>query len=251
MLIDWFTVVAQIVNFLALVALLKHFFWARLVKAIDEREKRIAGRLAEAEAKKHQAELAVERAQAQSLEDERARAALLAQAQREADELGMRTIREARESVRALQKKWLDELDRDKAAFLSDVRRRSAAQMIAVIRRALADLACADLQNSTVHVFMEKLHSLDAATLREIIAGGKLIVATAGDLPEEEQNEIRLALAPAALEFVRDPALAWGIELRTGGRKIGWNLDGYLDSLEQSLGEELERPAASLLQMVS
>ena len=27
MLIDWFTVVAQIVNFLVLVALLKHFLW--------------------------------------------------------------------------------------------------------------------------------------------------------------------------------------------------------------------------------
>ncbi len=31
MLIDWFTVVAQIINFLVLVALLKHFLWGRLV----------------------------------------------------------------------------------------------------------------------------------------------------------------------------------------------------------------------------
>jgi F-type H+-transporting ATPase subunit b len=49
MLIDWFTVAAQIVNFLVLVALLKHFLWGRLVRAIDEREKRIAGRLSAAE----------------------------------------------------------------------------------------------------------------------------------------------------------------------------------------------------------
>ena len=47
MLIDWFTVVAEIVNFLILVALLKRFLWGRLVQAIDEREKRISGRLAE------------------------------------------------------------------------------------------------------------------------------------------------------------------------------------------------------------
>ena len=32
MLIDWFTVVAQIVNFLVLVALLKHFLYGRLVR---------------------------------------------------------------------------------------------------------------------------------------------------------------------------------------------------------------------------
>ena len=52
MLIDWFTVVAQIVNFLILVALLKHFLYGPLVRAIDAREERIAARLAEAERKR-------------------------------------------------------------------------------------------------------------------------------------------------------------------------------------------------------
>ena len=47
MLIDWFTVVAQIVNFLVLVALMKHFLYGRLLRAIDEREAGIAARLAE------------------------------------------------------------------------------------------------------------------------------------------------------------------------------------------------------------
>ena len=48
MLIDWFTVVAQIVNFLVLVALMKYFLYERIVRTIDEREKHIAKRLAEA-----------------------------------------------------------------------------------------------------------------------------------------------------------------------------------------------------------
>jgi F-type H+-transporting ATPase subunit b len=38
--IDWFTLVAQIANFLILVALLKHFLYNRIIKAMDEREKR-------------------------------------------------------------------------------------------------------------------------------------------------------------------------------------------------------------------
>jgi F-type H+-transporting ATPase subunit b len=37
-LIDWFTVVAQIVNFLILVALLKHFLYDRIIRAMDKRE---------------------------------------------------------------------------------------------------------------------------------------------------------------------------------------------------------------------
>ena len=81
MLIDWFTVVAQIVNFLVLVALLKHFLFGRLVKAIDERKKKVESCLADAEAKSKEAERQVELAQARTLEQEQKRDQMLAEAQ--------------------------------------------------------------------------------------------------------------------------------------------------------------------------
>ena len=56
MLINWFTVVAQAVNFLILVWLLKRFLYSHVLHAIDEREKGIANQLAEAEAKKAEAQ---------------------------------------------------------------------------------------------------------------------------------------------------------------------------------------------------
>ena len=45
MLIDWFTVSAQVVNFLILVWLLKRFLYRPILNAIDAREKRIAKEL--------------------------------------------------------------------------------------------------------------------------------------------------------------------------------------------------------------
>ena len=54
MFVDWFTVIAQIVNFLVLVALMQHFFYKRLVNAIDTREKRIENQMAEADQKNQQ-----------------------------------------------------------------------------------------------------------------------------------------------------------------------------------------------------
>jgi F-type H+-transporting ATPase subunit b len=52
MLIDWFTVGAQALNFLILVWLLKRFLYKPILHAIDEREKRIAAELADADAKR-------------------------------------------------------------------------------------------------------------------------------------------------------------------------------------------------------
>jgi len=43
--INWFTVIAQIVNFLILVWLLKRFLYKPVLKAIAEREQKIASRL--------------------------------------------------------------------------------------------------------------------------------------------------------------------------------------------------------------
>ncbi|MDT8272548.1 MAG: F0F1 ATP synthase subunit B, partial [Desulfomonilia bacterium] len=47
--IDLFTWGAQIVNFLILVALLRHFLYGRIVHAIDTRQEKIASRWDEAE----------------------------------------------------------------------------------------------------------------------------------------------------------------------------------------------------------
>jgi len=52
MLIDWFTVGAQALNFIILVWLLKRFLYKPILGAVDAREKRIAAELADAAARK-------------------------------------------------------------------------------------------------------------------------------------------------------------------------------------------------------
>ncbi len=243
MLIDWFTVVAQIINFLLLVALMKHFLYGRLVRAIDEREKRIAERLAEAEDKNREAELQIQQVRARTIEQERQRDQMIAQAQREADEQRGQMLQTARESVRKLEAKWHEELDREKKAFLEEIRRRAGDEILTIVRRALADLACSDVQQCAVQVFLEKLRSFDAAALGEM-TGGELRVLSAIDLPEETRGQVRQVLESRLgkqvdLQFVRTPGMTWGIELRGGGRRMGWTADSYVECLEESLKEEM------------
>ena len=77
MLIDWFTVVAQAINFLILVWLLKRFLYKPILHAIDEREKGIAAQLAEAEAKKAEAQKERDEFQHKNETFDQERAALL------------------------------------------------------------------------------------------------------------------------------------------------------------------------------
>jgi len=55
MLIDWFTVGAQVLNFVVLIWLLRRFLYQPVLNAIAAREKRIADQIADAAAKEAQA----------------------------------------------------------------------------------------------------------------------------------------------------------------------------------------------------
>src|SRR5665648_272520 len=84
MLIDWFTVFAQALNFLILVWLMKRFLYKPILHAIDAREKRISAELADADAKKADAKKESDEFKRKNEEFDRERTALFSKATDEA-----------------------------------------------------------------------------------------------------------------------------------------------------------------------
>src|SRR5665811_1288851 len=110
MLIDWFTVGAQALNFLVLVWLMKRFLYKPILHAIDEREKRIAAELANADAKEAKAQKERDEFQHKNEEFDQQRAALLKKATEEAQAERQRLLDEARKAAAALSAKRMDAL---------------------------------------------------------------------------------------------------------------------------------------------
>jgi F-type H+-transporting ATPase subunit b len=98
MLIDWFTVAAQALNFLILVWLMKRFLYKPILNAIDAREKLIAKELADADAKKAEAQKEHEEFQKKNEEFDQQRAALLTKATDEAKTERERLLDDARKA---------------------------------------------------------------------------------------------------------------------------------------------------------
>lgn len=247
MLIDWFTVAAQIVNFVVLVALMKRFLYGPLVKAIDAREEHIAAQLAEADRNNQQAGLKTEQVQREISELENRCAKMIAEARSEADRKKNEMVATARDSVRAQEQTWREDLRLEQSTFFSEVRRTAADEILAITRRVLADLAGTDIERSAVEVFLEKLRSFDVEALKKLL-GGPLTVVSATELPPELQHRIEETIglcvgSPVPLRFERTPDLAWGIELRGDGQRIGWTPGGYLDALEEKLKSEIDQRA--------
>jgi F-type H+-transporting ATPase subunit b len=240
MLIDWFTVVAQIVNFLILVALLKHFLYGRLVEAMDARENRIAARLAEAEQKNQESERRSEQIRLDEEQRRREREQMLAGARQEADSQRDAMLQAARDSIRALETRWHEDLEQEKISLLQEVRRRAAAEILAITRRALADLASSDIERCTLEAFLAKLQTLDPSSL-----GDQVVLLSASEIPDASRHRIEDTLHHrfgdrVQLRLERAPNLAWGLELRSNGHRIGWNSESYMESLDENLRKALE-----------
>ncbi len=249
MLIDWFTVLAQVVNFLILVWLLKRFLYRPILDAIDAREKRIAKELADADAKKAEALKERDEFQHKNEAFDRQRAALLSKATDEATVERQRLLDEARKAADALSAKRLEALRMEQQSLSQALSHRAREEVFAIARKALADLATTSLEERMGEVFTRRLREMDdkaKTSLGEALksASAPGLVRSAFDLPAEQRAGIQNALnetfsADIRLRFETAPDLVSGIELTTNGHKVGWSIADYLASLEENVDEFL------------
>ena len=257
MLIDWFTVGAQVVNFLILVWLLKHFLYRPILNAIDAREKRIASELADADAKKAEAEQERHAFQHKNDEFDGQRAALLSQAQAEAKVERSRLLDEARQEAEILNAKRRETLRNDAHHLNQVISRRAQQEVFAIARKALTDLAGTSLEQRMGEVFIRRLREMDDDTKSRLTAALKsasdpALVRSAFDLPAEQRTAIGNALnetfsADIQVRFETEPDLISGIELSTNGQKVAWSIADYLVALQNGADEllkEKSRPEA-------
>jgi F-type H+-transporting ATPase subunit b len=255
-LIDWFTVAAQIVNFLILVALLKRFLYRPIVRAMDAREAGIASLMEEAQATQKAAAQERDAFHGKMAEFESRREAYLAQAREEAESQQTELLQEVRAEIEQSRARWYQSIHQEQGELLREIRGRAGKLVFSTVRRALADLAEADLEQQVIRQFLHRLKADGAAVLLHSqgadTAGGKpVLVRTAFEVQPEARQDILDEIQPhlpdgVEVTFETDPGLVCGIELRLQGRKIEWHLEEYLDALEESalqaLTEEVGEP---------
>ena len=254
MLIDWFTVGAQALNFLVLMGLLRHFLYRPILDAIDAREKRIAAELADAATK--QTEAKSERAEFERKNEtfDKERAALLKVATDAAEVERQRLLDDAREAADAIRARREAALRTEQRAMSRDVARWTQKQVFAISRKALSDLAATSLEERMSEAFVQRLRGLTGAAKDQLAAAVKastqpLPVRSAFDLPPEQRSAIQTAInesfsADIPLRFETVPEVVSGIELSANGQKVAWSIAEYLAALEASAGELLHKAEA-------
>ncbi len=249
MLIDWFTVGAQALNFLVLVWLLKRFLYKPILNAIDAREKLIAAKLADADTKVAEAKKERDAFEHKNAAFDKQRATLMSKATDDATAERKKLLHEARQAADTLSAKRHESLRSDAESLNQALRSRAQQEVFAIARRALTDLAGASLEDRMVEVFIHRLQTMDGKTKETLAAAirsasAPALVRSTFKLPERQRAAIQASLdetfsTQIQIQFETAPDLVGGVELTATGQKLAWSITDYLASLEEGVKDLL------------
>lgn len=253
MLIDWFTVAAQVVNFLILVWLLKRFLYRPILDAIDARERRIAQELADADAKKTAAQQERDEFLRKNDAFDQQRAALLEAATLEAQTERKHLLDAARQAADDLLAQRQAALHNDARSLKQELSLHTQQEVFAIARKALSELADSNLEARMVEIFIRRLRALDAQALAAFARAltttdEPALLSSAFELTDAQRAAIQNALAEILsadirLRFATAPEKISGIELSAQGQKIAWSIADYLAGLENGVNEIVKAKA--------
>lgn len=235
--LDATTFVLEIVNFLILVWLLRHFLYRPVLAAIERRRQAVADTLARAEA---------DREEAQRLQTEYAGrdAQWTQEVTRRRRTLTDELDTERRKRMQALEKELADERRRQEAVAAH--RQAAQAQAIAAqamqqsarfAARLLERLNGPDLQPRVLDALLEDLDTLPQARRDTVGAAlgsaASVEVSSAQALATHARQRLTDALGTLAdplppLQYMVDPALLSGLRIRAGGWELEASLTGEL-----------------------
>lgn len=248
MVFDWFTFIAQIINFLILVYLLWRFLYKPITKTMGKRKEELEERWQKAQAEKEEAQAEAESYRQKKQDLEQREAEILAEAEEKAEEERKARLRKAREEINQKQAEWYQGIQRQQDSFLSQLRERIQQETFSVSRRALQDLANKEIEEGAIALFLQRLQTLDDQPRESLVQSAQdspeaILIRSSFEIPEDQQQKIKHSLQETgikeekAVNYQIANELICGIELQVAHQKISWNLKDYLDNLESRFSD--------------
>lgn len=212
------------------------------------REERIAAGLREAAVLEASAEEQRQAFFAKSEQLDRERSRLLSQAREDAETEKNGLLEAARSEVAERQGAWQQQIRDERSLFLNKLRHASADAILMMVRKALEDLANADLEQQIVGMFVGRLAEVGPMLREQWHAhGGAVNIATSFALNEDMRACVMQAVhehisSTADLNYAVSDSIICGIELTIAGQRVAWDVADYCQSLDERVVNALDAP---------
>lgn len=243
MLIDWFTVAAQLINFLILIWLLKRFLYQPVIEALDKREKKIATELEHAASVEREAAREKDEWQRKNDEFEVQRQLMMKRVTNEAETRRAELLDKAREEYDALHSRLLETLTREQEERQEETERLVSDEIFSVAGKLLSELADESLEARIIDKFCRKLEAKSEAIAARFTGDDgtarQAVIRTTFPLAPAQREKVTgtieaLLGSVTPLSFEISDTSGCGIELCVDGLCVSWRFEAALDTLKQS-----------------
>jgi F-type H+-transporting ATPase subunit b len=250
-LIDWFTVIAQLINFLILVVLLQRFLYKPILRVMEERQNRIKASWQEAHIAQDEAQQKADTYQQHQEELESKRYDLMAEAKEKADQERDTLMQQVREEMAQKRRDWEKSIAQEQENFAASLREQIAHQTIAIARRVLQALANAELEQQIATNFIHKLNSLSQDERQDLLQSLQktpqtIMVSSSFELSDPIRQDLTNILKQwdvldhKTVEFKTSSELICGIAIQSAQYEMSWSIQDYLDTLEHQVDQKLK-----------
>lgn len=222
--------IIQILGIIILLAFLKAFLYAPILRTLEARQARIAKGLEDA----RQAAIARDNADAEAkkiLDAARAEAARVRQAAAEqGEETRKGIIRQAEEEARAIVAESRETAQEERDRVLADLR----SQVVAIALAATNKLVRTSLDEAQQREYVNDFLAAPPADLASL-QGDHAVVTSALPLTDSEKQRIQRSLNVADVAFRVDPEILGGLIVRVGDQVVDNSVANQLEELRESL----------------
>jgi F-type H+-transporting ATPase subunit b len=248
MQINWFTVIAQVINFLVLVWLMKKYLYKPILEAVDAREKKIADELADASNKMSDAKKEQDDFKQKNVVFDQQKKELMDKATSDAENERQKLLDAAKKEASDVKQK-LEDASKELQKNLNDqLSQKTQQEVFSITKKVLTELASTNLDEQAVHVFINKINTLNEKDKKQFTDAfqsdsNPISINSAFDLTEQQKQSIQAAITSILGEgrkytFAKDPKMIGGVELATNGYKLSWSFSAYINSLEKSIASK-------------
>lgn len=247
MSVNWFTVIAQVLNFFILVWLLKRYLYKPILKAIDERENKIKSQIEDAEKKEADAKKEREEFAKKNEDFEKQKKELMDKALEEIRTKRESLLDKAKKDAVLLRERLEALVKEDQENLGDEISRRAKTEVFSIAEKIMKELADTSLEDKIATVFVARLKNLGEEENKKLVDAFKsskedVIIQSAFELQPSQQTDIENVLnkilsEKLSFQFKTEPELISGIELNANGYKVAWSISEYLSSVKKAIDE--------------
>ncbi len=248
MMIDWSTVLFQIINFIILVFLLRKFLYGPIVTVMDQREQEILDREARAQQKAQTAVQTTHDYEHRIKELDNEKEETYKSMRQEVVKQKQELINESKAEIATLQKQWQKEVSLEANRYMIELRDQLSRYACHLANLTLNQLADVSLELVVFDVFINKLNQLSDQESDKMIEAFKQEqhghLKSAFSITDQQKEKITHTLKALTdlsitLSFSQESKLGCGFLLELEGYRIGWNTTHYLDDIQEKILKSL------------